>query len=403
MSFNSGGIKDMAFVQSAIRRSLAPSTSLFFSFLSLLCLTLATTSGCSREGDADTHAGSDVETTGSFNAGSIRNGGAGGFCWAYALTDMIESRHRLKTGKTVRLSPESIGFWRMVRGLTNIVDVAKSPAKRYRAADVAKLVEYSGADAFFVGQGALIMGTVGIVPESVWKAKINTNADYDALFKSLAKRFAVLWEEKIKQAGGWDFNITDEEIISRVMVGEVFKSAPPKPNEEFNYDGEKFTPRTFLTSFLDFKYTDYDEVFEVNKGRLEKLIHGIKTAVASGQSVPISFPLDSTNSPNRDVFRGFSAPFKVTGGHTLVVTDFINKNGGEHRMPPEVVQQEVKKSFAELDYLKLKNNHGRNGPFFGFAALYQSYLLKAPYISVYLPRELIPAGSTSFSKFLEGP
>ena len=40
-----------------------------------------------------------------------------GFCWAYAAVGLIESDFKVRTGDTLQLSEEALGFYRMLEGL----------------------------------------------------------------------------------------------------------------------------------------------------------------------------------------------------------------------------------------------------------------------------------------------
>jgi hypothetical protein len=287
----------------------------------------------------------------------IRNQMKVGFCWAFATTALMESRYKTRTGQDIELSPESIGFYRMAQGLHAAMQ-GKS------VADVLALFVPGGIEGYLIkdtensGDALALAETYGVVPESVWSFKFDTEEKHSSVIRALQGGLWKLVQRKLLR-GKSPSDITLDEIIADVMtVDGAFPSQPPRA---FDFANRHMTSVEFMHDFLQFQPSDYGIQSVASDADFEKLIKSTKVSLAHRVPVIIGFPVN-IDLLNGDTFSGKSAGSDVDitkhGGHAVLITDFINNGGKEGEITQPEITAAVDAPSSELSYVILKNSWG---------------------------------------------
>jgi hypothetical protein len=296
----------------------------------------------------------------------IKNQFAMGFCWSYATIALIESNHKVRTGSEIDLSEEALGYVRMRLELSDV-------ARKYRAGampmdEISKWLDGKSLEGWFVRspdssptQDAMeLIDAYGLVPEQAWATKFHTRDEILVLKRAISDAFK-------------DFIVSSAPIsnanLDAVMTADgAFHATPPKA---FMFDGKKYTPQAFAREYLKFRSQDYVVLLAKSAADSRTLITATKKAMAAGFSIPVSFGVSMANlksgffsakdfeikvlDTNPELL---SEILSVNGGHAVVATDFVNKDGREGALPQDELQREVAKPAEDLAYLKLKNSWG---------------------------------------------
>jgi hypothetical protein len=118
---------------------------------------------------------------------------------------------------------------------------------------------------------------------------------------------------------------------------------------------------------MNFKSSDYAVVSANNSNDATRVLGATKRALARGLSVPLSFIFDGDKLSN-GVLRGFDSQHSLSGGffsassggHAVIITDFVNVGGREGALPEQELRSEINKGLDEFDYIKIKNSWGLN-------------------------------------------
>jgi hypothetical protein len=289
-----------------------------------------------------------------------------GFCWAYAAIGLIESKYKVDTGKTIDLSEEALGFYRIAEELVRInEDYISGRISRGDALD--KITTPGGLEGWYVranlpSRDAMeLIDEYGVVPESEWTFKFTDSQTVTSLKTALRTRFTeVLAEHKSVSL----------DQISQLMIGEdLFPSVPPKV---LSLDGRTVTSTDLAKNVMKFKSSDYVLVSAKSPETAKIVLAAMKRSLARGVSVPMGFVFDAglldngVLKLNAESERRLSANPNIgrqlfssnAGGHAVLVTDFVNRGGSEGALTPEELLVEINKDFDQLSYLKFKNSWG---------------------------------------------
>jgi hypothetical protein len=122
-------------------------------------------------------------------------------------------------------------------------------------------------------------------------------------------------------------------------------------------------------------FTPDDYTYMHVDGRIgySEIIKGIKLSLAAGYSVPLGYVIyDGAESDWDASYSGARVDennLKVGGGHSVLITDFVNKGGRPGAISAAELRAELDKTSDELDYIVFKNS---------WDTLLQSPLLKLP-------------------------
>jgi len=159
-----------------------------------------------------------------------------GTCWCFSTTSFYESEvHRL-FDKDVRISEMFTVYWEYVE-----------KAKGY--------VETRGKSLFDEGSESNAVTRIykkyGAVPRSVYDGLIGGRKffDHSGMMKEMRT-----YLESVKAANAWN----EDEIIATIKsILNYYMGEPPT---EFDYEGQHYTPKSFLKDYLQLNMDDYVEV-----------------------------------------------------------------------------------------------------------------------------------------------
>jgi hypothetical protein len=325
----------------------------------LVALTVAV-AACGRPVDPSSERSVDIPQT------AIKAQNKIGFCWAYATTGFLESLLLKKSGQAVDLSEEAIGFYRMAEEL-------KALSLTYSAAELAdgKMVAektFEGLEGWdltfnpvynpqFPARNALqLVHDYGVVPESVWSYKFLSQDQTEAFFTYVFTKFAALM-----QANGQE-HVTMDMIFDLLASPEAYGSRPPASFTYVLPNGQQstMTAQEFAANVIGFSPDDYTYMIPDQQIGYDKLVTAVKETLARGIDVPLSFNIYEGSENRWDA--SFSAKtldpsdLELDGGHAVLVTDFVNKNGQPGALPTAALSAEMSKPASELDFVVIKNS-----------------------------------------------
>ncbi|TDN99069.1 C1 family peptidase [Sunxiuqinia elliptica] len=167
---------------------------------------------------------------------STESQGNAGTCWSFSTTSFYESEIYRQTGKKVELSEIYTVYWEYVE-----------KARRY--------IEKRGDSKFDEGSEgnavARIMNRYGVVPEDVYTGLLH-NRQFHTHAKMMEEMKGFL--ESMKASNAWNVNYGLETIksIMNHYIGE--------PPVEFTVDGKTYTPKTYMTDYLQLNPNDFVEI-----------------------------------------------------------------------------------------------------------------------------------------------
>ncbi|MCA2960252.1 MAG: hypothetical protein IOD12_08365, partial [Silvanigrellales bacterium] len=277
-----------------------------------------------------------------------------GFCWAYTTVAFVESLHKTKTGETVNVSEEALGFYRIAEELLMM-------AREVSAADMPEAFENVQLEGWVIRTSENIpdalnlIKTYGLVPESVWTHKFNDRRTTESQLEVIKNRFLKL----VKDRGTAGVDVPT--LVKEVLVGAgAFPSAPPS---NFLWKGKEVSAQQFASSHLGFKSDDFGVVEATNGGDYARVVAATKRALARGLSVPLGMPvnmdrLKKGRFSGAGVDLGDEDAFFREGGHTVLVTDFVNTGGEIGAVDAASLDTELARSPDDLDFLLAKNSWG---------------------------------------------
>lgn len=290
----------------------------------------------------------------------IRDQGQIGFCWSYGTIALVESMVKLKSGKSIDLSEEALGFYRILHGLESMAATAVSPDDPVFN-DAAK--PHAGntfLDEQWSHSAMALLDRYGVVPESVWNVKFSTEAQVRLMKSGLRAALKNRVARMRRNGGDLSDTVSFDELMAIMTTKGAFKSAPPK---SFVVDGRRYSAREYLKS-LDFDPSAFDVVETKKPSDLGKLIAATKRALVRGVAVPFIYPVEF----DRLKFDRFTAPegtradrFSIFDTHIVLITDFVNRGGQPGAVAADELERELAKSPDELDYLVFKNSWGPIG------------------------------------------
>jgi hypothetical protein len=289
-----------------------------------------------------------------------------GFCWSYATIGLIESNYKAKTGKTINLSEEALGYQRMKNEMLEI-------AKQFRTDNltIEKAMDritgnsleswiVRAADDETSRDAMELVDDYGLVPESEWSVKFDSPRSVAAMKQAIRQPFRAL--------------LTSEEPISSEAMDRVLTSDqafPSTPPALIPINGKKITTRDFARNVIGFSSSEYMTLRAKTAADALSLVQLVKKALAAGFSVPMSFGVSYANlkeghfqAPNYAVKdldtdpRLSDAMIDIKGGHAVLITDFVNVGGVEGAVSPEKLTKEINQPAEELAFLKFKNSWG---------------------------------------------
>jgi hypothetical protein len=314
--------------------------------------------GCKTSGN-DKGAGAGLDSVDIPQTG-IRDQGQIGFCWSYGTIALVESMVQLKSGRSIDLSEEALGFYRILHGLESMAATTIRPDDPIFD-DVTK--PHAGntfLDEQWSHSAVALLDRYGVVPENVWSVKFTTDAQVRAMKSGLRAALKSRVARMRRNGGSLSDSISRDEFLAMMTTKGAFRSAPP---QSFVVDGRRYSAREYLRS-LDFDPSGFAVLETKSPSDLGALIAATKRALVRGVAVPFIYPVEF----DRLKFDRFTAPdgsradsFSIFNTHIVLITDFVNRGGRAGAISADELGRELAKSSDELDYFIFKNSWGPIG------------------------------------------
>jgi hypothetical protein len=286
---------------------------------------------------------------------SVKSQGVIGYCWAYAAVAMIESDYKKRTGRDIDISEEAIGFFHFAEQLKATMD-------RNLKTNRKDFLLYQGG---FINGTSNAMGSKdafalierwGLIPESQWTEKFETEIDRDVALDSIKENFLAL-QEKIRGKQ----TVVQMNQIFEILTDGAFTKVPPV--DGFNNGSGQMNSVQYARNVVGFRPNAYQDVWIDRSNaasQLESSLQRVKQTLAAGNVVGLTISMPSTETWFQRIqgtrFVGLNQPFALKGAHAMVITDFKNSGGVFGPMPN--VGEEVKKPIELELQFKLKNSWG---------------------------------------------
>lgn len=177
--------------------------------------------------------------------------GATGTCWCFGAVSMLESEVLRTTGKSVKLSEMYIVYWQYVerartfvreRGVTYFAEGSESN-------DVCRMIKWHG-----------------LMPASAYSGMLpgQTVHDHGTMVDEMNT-----YLESVKRRSAWNEQQVADDIRS------ILNNYMGEPPADFDVEGKKFTPETFVSDFLKIRPDDYFSfmsTMEVNYNQKGELV-----------------------------------------------------------------------------------------------------------------------------------
>lgn len=286
---------------------------------------------------------------------SVKSQGVIGYCWAYAAVAMIESDFKKRTGRDIDLSEEAVGFFHFAEQLKAKMDDNLRKNKK----------DFSLIEGGFINGTSNALGSKdafalierwGLIPESQWTEKFETQIDKDFAIESIKENFLAL-QEKIR---GKQTAVQMNQIFE-VLTDGAFTRIPPV--DGFNNGSGQMNAVQYARNVVGFRPNAYQDVWisaNYAFSSLDSTLQRVKKTLGDGNVVGLSISMPADSVWNQRIqgtrFVGLNQPFKLEGGHAMVITDFKNPGGVFGPMPN--VGAEVTKAIDSGLQFKLKNSWG---------------------------------------------
>ena len=162
-----------------------------------------------------------------------------GTCWCFSTTSFFESEVYRLTGKKVKLSEMYTVYWEYVEKAREFV----------RTRGESNFDQGSEANAV-----TRMWKKYGIVPASVYSGNAEGLPfyDHDQMFEEM-KNFLNSVKEN---------NIWNEEFVIQT-IKSILNKYMGEPPTEFTVDGKKYTPKTYLSDYLQLNVDDYVDILSL--------------------------------------------------------------------------------------------------------------------------------------------
>ncbi len=169
-------------------------------------------------------------------ANPVISQGNAGSCWAYSTISMYETEVKRLSGKEVKLSEIFIVYWEYVE-----------KARRFVTERGNSLFEH-GSESNAV---ARIMNKYGTMPINVYTGLINGRKyhSHDAMYEEMMG-----YLNSVKKNNVWN-----EELVL-VTIKTIMNHHLGEPPTEFNVDGKRYTPKSYLKDYIKINPDDYVEI-----------------------------------------------------------------------------------------------------------------------------------------------
>ncbi len=156
-----------------------------------------------------------------------------GTCWCFSTVSFYESEVKRLSGKEVRLSEIYTVYWEYVE------------RARYFVQNRGDMYFGEGSETNAV---ARMMNMYGVVPHEVYDGLPGTQPfhNHEPMFEELEK-----YLESVKTDNAWD----EEQVVATTK--SILNHYLGEPPAEFSYQGEEYTPKSFMENHLSLKPDEY--------------------------------------------------------------------------------------------------------------------------------------------------
>ncbi|MGZ3670177.1 MAG: hypothetical protein ACXWR4_09750 [Bdellovibrionota bacterium] len=238
---------------------------------------------------------------------AARDQGDVGFCWAYALSGFMEGE-ALKKNKHVVLSPEYLALNHMPSLMYQFLPIFQYiDAKGFFARlllDIILLPSISPQGSTSFSEGLSDLDAIGMVPETFFKQKFPMGKDSNGkpveIHPTLQEKITSFVYAKLTRSD-WVKNYEHNPEAFRKDFFDAIGIHPPKPTDTFVYEGQSYTPITFMKNYLEFNTADYEEVV-VAKGQYQSLWDKLAAGGMDMSAIPpMNMPKPLTGLDQRTV------------------------------------------------------------------------------------------------------
>lgn|GEM_PF-1988011 len=264
-----------------------------------------------------------------------------GFCWSYTVHGLMESELLKKKGITLDLSEEYVGFHHLYNQILENIPTLRNLAV-FRKDSHKALTSFKR-----LGLEILVMGflhpnegsttaqmlqrvaQVGVVPEGVFSYKIDSEG------KMVENNLIKFATEHLIYKEDLDFySTTPGRAQLYEEVAAIFGSRPPRPDDVFEYEGKKYTARTFLRDYVEFAPSDFRTV-EVDKKTREAGLMAVRRALEKNIAVPLGYLIyedmqtasETTGRFDPEQCSGGRCTQPMGGHAVLIVNGTLNDTG----------------------------------------------------------------------------
>ncbi len=277
----------------------------------------------------------------------IQDQGYVGYCWSYATMGMMEGE-ALKHGKHVVLSPEYVGFYHMFDEMkanweTYRTFARKKPPKKLFGKLVQGIAKTIVSSLFKPSEGAAslidaltVAKEVGVVPETAFKFKIGKDQ------QGLENRIGRFIADKLLLKPQLDAYEKNQDQLFEDFA-TAYGARPPKITDTFTYEGQSYTPKTFMTNYVQFNPDGYKQ-FKVGPDNHDQMIRAMKQSLAANKSVEIGFIIyeDFETAKKSGRFDEKNCKNNLctspVGGHAILAVNTIEDNSGREPMAGVVIK-----------------------------------------------------------------
>jgi len=329
------------------------------------------------------------------SATPVKNQARTGTCWSFSTTSLLESQFLKNTKSEIDLSE-----------MYTVYNMYIEKAKNY--------IHRQGHAQF--GEGGLghdvirAIATYGAMPESVYSGLQNGE-------KSLNHAKLVLMLTEYLNTVLKSTPIAADWLAGYKKMLDETMGVPPA---EFDYNGRKYTAKTFASDVLKFKASDYVNITSfTDHPYYESFILQVPDNFSNGSyyNIPVNEMMDLVK---KSVTKGYTVMWDADVSNSGFMADkglglFVNRSDQENNLPvnadaqelkwtPELRQQMYENLTTQDDHLMhitgiekskngkpffiVKNSWGISGPYAGYVNVSESYFAMNT-ISLVVPKQAI--------------
>lgn len=305
---------------------------------------------------------------------STKDQGDAGFCWAYTTIAMIEADYLARTGMSIDLSEEALGYVKVAHDFEDYIncnlefDIDPTSGRdicgknRMSEGGLSGSSDENTFKHVFAGD---LIKRWGLVPESQWNVKFNYENNsfskvYPKVKDDLAKVVLRLQSEGKK--------VVSMAEVFNVLNKGLFGSSPPF--DGFNNGSGFMNSVQYAQQVIGFQKESLI-TRSVTKENFSNEITNVVAALGRGKSVGIMTSL-LEDQLHGNLFEGWLEPGTVRGAHAMLITDIRNPNSS-YGYTGESVSSFASKINTDSRFL-LKNSWGTGTNEFGnqvFAGAYE--------------------------------